>query len=211
MNVFLHFCYRVDPGTSCTDEPKFIVFYSTLLPIFSLFCFQCKNDGPSVMVKVYGTMVSVYQRCNHCGSTFKWHSQPLPLGRHPAGHLLLSFATLMAGASISKILLVFKHMGLAAISARAFHKHQANFFIPVVIKHWETYRAAVIEKAKSVENAAWCGDGRYDSMGHSAKYGIYSMLCCDLQKIVHFELLQVGRDIICTNAFRSFSYFLPVE
>ena len=28
-------------------------------------------------------------------------------------------------------------------------------------------------------------------MGHSAKYGIYSMLCCDLQKIVHFELLQV--------------------
>jgi solute carrier family 8 (sodium/calcium exchanger) len=82
-------------------------------------------------------------------------------------------------------------MGLATISSRALHKHQANFLIPVVIKHWETYRANLIERAKGVKNAAWCGDGRYDSMGHSAKYGIYSMLCCDLQKIVHFELLQV--------------------
>ena len=109
-------------------------------------------------------------------------------------------------------------MDLAAISARAFHKHQANFLIPVIIKHWETYRANLIERAKGVKNAVWCGDGRYDSMGHSAKYGIYSMLCCDLQKIVHFELLQVwcwsqlcGQ--ICytdgwgyhTNAFKTFS------
>ena len=179
----------MDPGTSSTDEPKFIVFYWTLLSIFSIFCFKCKIDQPSVTMKVYGTMVSVYY--GFSGSIFKWHSQPLVLGRHPAGNLLLSFATLMAGASISKILLVFKHMGLAAISARAFHKHQANFLIPVVIKHWETYREKLIEKAKGITNASWCGDGRYDSMGHSAKYAIYSMLCCDLQKIVHFELLQV--------------------
>ena len=94
-------------------------------------------EGPSVTMKIYGTMVSAYQRCYHCGSTFKWHSQPLALGRHPAGNLLLSFATLMASASISKILLVFKHMGLAAISARAFYKHQANSLSPVIVKHWE--------------------------------------------------------------------------
>ncbi len=106
----------MDPGTSSTDEPKFIVFYSMLLSIFSLFCFKCKYDSPSVTMKVYGTMASVHQRCNHCGETFKWHSQPLVLGRHAAGNILLSFATLMAGASISKLLLVFKHMGVAVYS-----------------------------------------------------------------------------------------------
>ena len=161
----------MDPGTSSTDEPKFIVFYSMLLSIFSLFCFKCKYDSPSVTMKVYGTMVSVHQRCNHCGETFKWHSQPLVLGRHAAGNILLSFATLMAGASISKLLLVFKHMGVAVYSVRAFHKHQANFLMPVIAKHWETYRATLIEKAKDLQNASWCGDGRYDSMRH----GIYKV------------------------------------
>jgi hypothetical protein len=28
-------------------------------------------------------------------------------------------------------------------------------------------------------------------MGHSAKYGCYTMLNCNLTKLVHFELLQV--------------------
>ena len=149
------------------------------MTLFSLFCFKCRNDKPSVSMKIYGTMVSVYQQCNHCGQTFTWHSQPPVLGRLPAGNILLSFLTLLAGASISKILLTFRHMGLAVYSGRAFFKHQAKFFIPVILKHWETYRASLIENA------------RYDSMGHSAKYGVYRMFCCDLQKIIHFELLQV--------------------
>jgi len=39
-----------------------------------------------------------------------------------------------------------------------------------------------------------CGlewDGRFDSMGHNAKYGAYTMFCSTVMKIVHFELLQV--------------------
>ena len=79
-------------------------------------------------MKVCGTTVSVYQQCNHCGQTFTWHSQLPVLGRLPAGNILLSFLTLLAGTSISKILLTFRHMGLAVYSGRAFFKHQAKFF-----------------------------------------------------------------------------------
>jgi hypothetical protein len=32
------------------------------------------------------------------------------------------------------------------------------------------------------------GDGRHDSMGHSAKYGIF---CCTIPLIIHFSLTQV--------------------
>ena len=59
-----------------------------------------------------GTMVTVNQYCQSCKKNFKWRSQPFILGRYPAGNVLLSFAVLMAGASISKLLLVFRHMGL---------------------------------------------------------------------------------------------------
>ena len=38
----------------------------------------------------------------------------------------------------------------------------------------------------------WSGDGRFDSMGRNAKYGVYSMFCSTTMKIVHFKLLQVN-------------------
>ncbi|CAH3156554.1 unnamed protein product [Pocillopora meandrina] len=36
------------------------------------------------------------------------------------------------------------------------------------------------------------GDGRFDSLGHSAKYGVYTMFCTTILKVVHFELVQAN-------------------
>ena len=47
------------------------------------------------------------------------------------------------------------------------------------------------EQLKRSKDFLWSGDGRFDSMGHSAKYGLYSMFSCTILKIIHFELLQV--------------------
>ena len=101
------------------------------------------------------------------------------------------FAVLLAGASISKVLLVFQHMGLCTYSICTYFAHQKKFVFPSILHHWETYRAALIEQIKVMKNVVWSGDGRFDSMGHSAKYGAYTMFCSTIMKIVHFELLQV--------------------
>ena len=55
----------------------------------------------------------------------------------------------------------------------------------------QTYRQNCIEKVKRATDAVWSGDGRFDSMGHSAKYGVHSMFSSSLMKIVHFEIVQV--------------------
>ena len=99
----------------------------------------------------------------------------------------------MAGASISKVLLVFKHMGLSAYAARTFFFHQKKFLFPVVIKYWENYQANLISKLKGMKDVVWSGDGRFDSMGHSAKFGAYTMFCNTLLKVIHFEILQVKK------------------
>ena len=102
------FYFRIDPGTSSADEPKFIVFFSKLLALFSLFCFKCKESKPKVTMTQRGTMVIVKQHCQGCGrNPYTWKSQPMMFGRYPAGNVLLSFSVLIPGASISKILLVF--------------------------------------------------------------------------------------------------------
>lgn len=173
-------------------EPLFIVFYSTLLALFTKFCFKCKEENPQATMRQNGTMVTVSQHCFKCGeNAFQWRSQPFTVGKYPAGNILLSFAVLMSGASISKVLLIFKHMGLSVYGVRTFFLHQRKFIFPVILQYWDDYRARLISKLKQIKDLAWCGDGRFDSMGHSAKYGAYTMFCSNIMKVVHFELLQV--------------------
>ena len=148
-------------------------------------------------MKQDGTMVTVTQTCTQCRDQYLWKSQPPPVcGKYPIGNILLSFAVLMAGASINKVLLVFRHMGLQVFSASTFFRHQKSFLFPIVLHHWETYQADLISKIKQLKDVAWTGDGRFDSVGHSAKYGVYSMFCTSVMKIVHFELVQVSHFLV---------------
>ena len=163
-----------------------------LASLFSLFCFDCKAGSPRVNVKVRGTMAIVEQTRKSCKGSYTWRSQPLVLGKYPAGNILLSFAILMSGSSISKVLLLFRHLGLKIYCARTFFYHQRRFMFPLILQYWEKSRAALINQLKGIKDSVWAGDGRFDSMGHSAKYGCSTMLNCNLTKLVHFELLQVG-------------------
>ena len=112
------------------NQPKFIVFYKTLLKLFLLFCFNCKAENLQVTMRQNGTMVTVTQECGKCEG-FVWNSQSyMPHGKYPAGNMLLSLAVLMAGASISKVLLLFRHLGLCCYSPRTFFSHQHLFNFP---------------------------------------------------------------------------------
>ena len=169
---------RWDPASpSEVIEPKFIVFYTHLLALFSMFCFKCKANDPKVQMKKNGTSVSVRQECIHCRDTFNWESQPHILGKYPAGNVLLSFAILASGASISKILLVFRHMGLCVYSIRTYFRHQSSLLFLSMISYWKTYQKQLFDSWGSTANT-WSGDGCFHSMGHSAKYCVYTLMNC---------------------------------
>ena len=51
----------------------------------------------------------------------------------------------------------------------------------------------MLDKVKSIrEGIIIAGDGRHDSMGHSAKFGAYTIFCCTVPMILHFSLVQVS-------------------
>ena len=174
---------RKSPNSLCSTQDYW--------PYFPC-CFNYKEEGPVVSMKKNGTMVTVTQSCRNCGpKPFVWRSHPLVLGRYPAGNILLSFAILMAGASVSKVLLVLRHMGISIYSACTYFVHQSKFLFPAILTHKERYRTTLMNELKKKREAIWCSDGRLDSMGHSAKYGAYTMFCCAVAEIVHFELVQL--------------------
>ncbi len=72
-------------------------------------------------------------------ATYKWRSQPLILGSYPAGNVLLSFGILMAGASISKVLLVLRHMGLSVMNAHTSSNMKDTFCSQQSLKRWESF------------------------------------------------------------------------
>lgn len=59
-----------------------------------------------------------------------------------------------------------------------------------ILQVWSQEHAALLDQAKN-RPLKLAGDGRADSPGFSAKYGTYSVLDLDTNKIVHFELVQV--------------------
>ena len=51
----------------------------------------------------------------------------------------------------------------------------------------------MLAKLKSLQTGiVIAGDGRHDSMGHSAKFGAYTIFCCTVPMIIHFSLVQVS-------------------
>jgi hypothetical protein len=64
---------------------------------------------------------------------------------------------------------------------------------PTIYLHWRKYQNMLIETARNIKGGVvLAGDGRHDSMGHSAKFCAYTMFCCTLGKIIHFDLVQVS-------------------
>ena len=155
-----------------------------------LYFIQCyyKSFQPSVSSVKKISQESEWSSCIECGKDcWKWRSQPYVLGRYPAGNILLSLRTLTAGASISKLLLIFRHFCLASYSTHTFFRHQKKFVFPSILRNRELYRASLLTELHGVKDIVLCGDSRFDSMGHSAKYGTYTMYCDNIKKIIHFE------------------------
>ena len=58
--------------------------------------------------------------------------------------------------------------------------------------YWQRYQAQMLAKLKAIQDGIIiAGDGRHDSMGHSAKFGAYTIFCCTVPMIIHFSLVQV--------------------
>ena len=165
------------------------MFVSHLLLLFQ-YCTFCFTPIATTDVTQTGTMITVSSTCNVCKQTYIWKSQTNLLGCFPAGNLLLSFAILTVGGSVTKVLNIFKNMGILAYQKGTFYKHQRYLLIPSIIGFWRKYQSKILESLREKE-VILAGDGCHDSMGHSAKNCTYTTFCCTVGLLIHIKLVQV--------------------
>ena len=99
---------------------------------------------------------------------------------------------------------ILANLGLACIIEQTFYDIQKNILQPVIEKRWVKEQEAVVAVLEAAGTPLTiAGDGRADSPGHSAKFGVYTGLETNINKIVDFELVQVC-DIISLPFIFSF-------
>ena len=60
--------------------------------------------------------------------------------------------------------------------------------------YWNKKQSKLLEKVKDVSRGV-AGDGHHDIMGHSAKFGAYTIFYCTVPMIIHFALVQVKQKV----------------
>ena len=179
-----------DDSMPAEKRSTYLVFESALLILFST-CFFCRSPFSTIEKWTLGSLLRIKQICSQCNGSFTWDSQPY-IGKVPAGNVLISAAILYTGSLPAKALRMFKNLNCSTITRKTFFRHQKKYLQPTINTVWERHQRTLIselmEENKGLELG---GDGRADSPGHSAKYGSYSIIELNKNKVVDLKLVQV--------------------
>ncbi|XP_078690674.1 uncharacterized protein LOC144921496 [Branchiostoma floridae x Branchiostoma belcheri] len=170
----------------------FLIFWTCLVQLFSVWC-SCPSCGCRRLVwdsKEVGTYLQVVFTCKGCSYQGTWRSQPY-FGRTAAGNMLLSSSILFGGASVTKVLRVLSHMGVAIISVRSYFRHQQQVLFRAVQKLWRERQFWMLTVLQAEGEPIVCGgDGRADTPGHCAKYGTYTLMDLNKTAVIDIQLVQ---------------------
>ncbi|XP_039518795.1 uncharacterized protein LOC120473159 isoform X2 [Pimephales promelas] len=176
----------IDPQTN-SGEKKYIVFESSLRELFGS-CPICKTKCTD-QSRQMGTFVAFSQQCEKCQYNRQWQSQPI-VGSTPVGNLLLSAATYFTGGSFVQLQKIFKAMNLQMTTYSTFRKHARNFIEPTIIHKWNRDQLHIIAQLQQQGKVPLAGDMRADTPGHSAKFGSYTLMHVETNKILDLQLIQ---------------------
>ena len=104
---------------------------------------------------------------------------------------MISAAILYTGSLPAKALRVFRSLNCATIGRKTFFRHQKAYLHPAISNIWEKEQETLINQLADKKALVLGGDGRADSLGHSAKYGSYSVIDLKQSKVLDIKLVQV--------------------
>ena len=99
-------------------------------------------------------------------------------------------AILYSGSLSTKTLQFFTALKCATITTKTYFRHQKRFLHPAVNSVYMRHQTELIKSCCN-RDLILAGDGRADSPGHSAKFGSYTVIDLDSNKVLDFQLVQV--------------------
>jgi len=166
-------CNETIVNNDLIAEPKFLVFWSCLLSLFT-YCKICFQRNVVDKVTFKGTLLTIKTICAN-DHEFEWKSQP-EIKNTAAGNILLSGAILYSGSTFARVTELLKMINVVHFSSSRIFEIQKTFLFPALNKLYNTYRTDLYKDCLNSTENHFSGDGRCDSPGYSAKYGTYSLM-----------------------------------
>ena len=185
-------CFSSNISEEC--EAKYYMVHQKSLNKLLNRCPNCGHVCESKEKSTSGSQLIVKFDCDKCPKEQKWLSQPMVEGHNqiPQGNLDLSASILFSGASSSRVIRVLKHAGVQTFTDQTYHSYQKQHLQPTVYHDWRNQQVTSFAEVRtSTVPLVLGGDGRSDSPGHSAKYGTYSMMDLNLNRVLDFKIVQV--------------------
>jgi len=82
-------------------------------------------------------------------------------------------------------------MNVACVSKSSLYRHIGSYVYPIRKQQWKRQQQLFNQLEESGDGLIVAGDGRCDSLGHSAKYGSFTLMEQNINSLVDFELVQV--------------------
>lgn len=83
-------------------------------------------------------------------------------------------------------------MNVACVSSTSYYRHIGSYVNPVVVQLWNEHQTQLWNTLSNMENdLVLAADGRCDSPGHCAKYGSFTFIEQQINRVVDFQLVQV--------------------
>ena len=174
-------------ATKPYQQPKYIIFHNQLLMLLSI-CLVCFSRKVTVHLKLCGSMVDQCIKCMCCNFVREWRSQPEIRGAHLL-EMICWLGLLFSGGLQGQLLRALQSINIDGISPRTLFTHQSNYLNNVVNNVWFSQHNTLLNELQGTGLVVGA-DGRCDSMGHSAKYGSYTAMDLDRNKVLTVELVQ---------------------
>ncbi|KAG0434785.1 hypothetical protein HPB47_018890 [Ixodes persulcatus] len=178
-------CSTSATTTSPLKERKYIVCASMLLQLLSV-CRECLAPTQT-RLKERGTLLHAVTICLR-GHKTVWESQPR-INSKALMNLPLPTAITFSGASPTRVIRLLSSVGVAVLQKSQLFLIQGCLVFPAAAKVWKEEQTTLLTAMRG-SKLHLAGDGHADSPGYSAKYGTYTLLDTNINKLVHFEVIQ---------------------
>ena len=184
-------------GTDCTYEISKPIG-SKISVTFN--CEKCPKEPkwdsqPSVgdVIKNVKLEKWIKQRATYTKSTYDFSK--FKYSRIPSGNLDLSASICFSGVSPNDTIRVLKQAGIQTMSNTSYFNYQKKYLHPTVYENWRWQQEVHFDEVRRVTNGIGLmvlgGDARCDTPGKCAKFGTYSTMELDLNKVTDIKVVQV--------------------
>lgn len=154
----------------------------------NLYFRYCLEESTPFIKSTKGTMILTNSVCRN-GHISIWRSQPSH-NKLPTANLMTAAAILCSGSNPAKVLNMFRYLNVQMFTIRTYNRLQNLYVVPAATMTWDSEQAQLLQSIQH-QDVVVGGDARCDSPGYSAKYGSYTMMNLETQKILDFQLIQV--------------------